>query len=449
MKYYLFVFLFALSLTSVYAQEQKTYENFTLQQCIEFAIANSTRVQNATIDNQMANAKVGEIRAMGIPQINANIGANYNYAIQKIFIPANVFDPTAPAGTVLAREFSPKYGGQAIVSAQWLLLDGTYFLGLKAARVFTELSEKQITGSKIDVAEAVTKAYYTYLIMNERLKTVEENKNRIDTLLSQMKALYANGMAEKIDADRLQVTFNNLSIEYQKLESVRQSIMQVLKFQMSMPLEDKLSLAGSIQDFKLSLESVDFDPALRIENKTLEVQRQLEMMDIKRYQVGYLPSLAASFNLGANSGAATIGDLMNFGDRWFKNGSMGIQLSVPIFDGFRKKYQIQQARLALIKTENNIKNFQRTAKFQVEQAVITLNNHLKTLDVQKSNMALAKDVFRVAQVKYKEGVGSNLEILNAETELKNAQLNYFEALYNAAITKVELDKAKGVLFENK
>jgi outer membrane protein TolC len=173
------------------------------------------------------------------------------------------------------------------------------------------------------------------------------------------------------------------------------------------------------------------------------------MMDIKRYQVGYLPSLAASFNLGANSGAATIGDLMNFGDRWFKNGSMGIQLSIPVFDGFRKKYQIQQARLALIKTENNIKNFQRTAKFQVEQAVITLNNHLKTLDVQKSNMALANDVFRVAQVKYKEGVGSNLEILNAETELKNAQLNYFEALYNAAITKVELDKAKGVLFENK
>jgi outer membrane protein TolC len=383
---------------------------------------------------------------MGIPQVSGSFAMNWNYSVPKIFIPANVFDPTAPEGKVIAREFSPKFGGQTGVGLQWLMLDGTYFLGLAAAKTFTEISEKQITMSKIDIAENVSKAYYTLLIMNERKKTLTENKLRLDTLLSQTQALFDNGLAEKLDVDRLRVTHNNMSVEIDKLESATRSVMQMLKFQMSMPLDADLSIAGNIHDLKFSPETPEVEPSQRIEFQLLTVQRKLEQMDIKRYQVGYLPSLVFSTNLGANSGTAKLADLFNFGDRWFRNGSMGVQLNVPIFDGFRKKYQIQQARLALIKTENNMRNFVMAATFQAEQASITLNNHLKSLETQKANMDLAKEVFRVAQIKYREGVGSSLEMINAENELIRAELNYFETLYNAAITKVELDKAKGKLF---
>jgi outer membrane protein TolC len=451
--FFSFLSLFALLLAPacVFAQKQEALklENQTLEQCIQTGIQNSYTVKNAVADNEIAKAKVGEVRAMGLPQVNASVGGIWNYAIQKVFIPANAFDPTAPAGMVIAREFSPKYGGQAALTAQWLLLDGTYFLGLKAAKTFTELSEKQIAAPKIDVAENVSKAFYALLITDERIKSVNENKTRLDTLLMQTKAMNQNGLVEKIDVDRLQVTHNNLSIELSKLESIRHSILQMLKFQMSLPLETTLTISGSIQDIKLNIETAEFDATQRVEYQVLDVKRRLETMDIKRYQVGYLPSLAASFNLGANSGVAEFGKLFEFSERWFKNGNIGVQLSVPIFDGLRKKYQIQQARLALIKTENTMQNFLLGAKFQAEQSSITLNNHLKTLEAQKSNMELAKEVYRVAQVKFREGVGSNIEILNAENELTKAQLNYYEALYSAAVAKVDLDKAKGTLYSEK
>ena len=164
--------------------------------------------------------------------------------------------------------------------------------------------------------------------------------------------------------------------------------------------------------------------------------------------MGYFPKLSFGMGFGTNTGSNKFSDVLKFGERWFPNANFGLSLQVPIFDGFRRSALMQRGKLGLKKTENRIKDFQRTIDLQVGQAIIQLTNGIETLEAQKQNMELASEVYRLAQIKYKEGVGSNLEIVDAENAYKTSETNYYMALYETLIAKVDLEVAKGTLLEN-
>ncbi|MDB5243485.1 MAG: outer rane efflux protein, partial [Spirosoma sp.] len=132
--------------------------------------------------------------------------------------------------------------------------------------------------------------------------------------------------------------------------------------------------------------------------------------------------------------------------RWPNFSTMGLNLSVPIFDGFARKYQSQQKRFTLQKAQNSGILLKNSIDLQQKQAAITLTNGLQTLRTQQRNRELAAEIVRVTRIKYKEGVGSNIEVLNAETSSREAQTNYFTALYDFLIAKVDKDKATGKLY---
>ena len=429
---------------------KKDLENYSLEQCIEYAIQNRIEVKNAQLDNQIAKAKVGEVRSQGLPQLNASLSLIDNYKVPVNFLPAQILNPQAPEGEFVPVAFQPQYVGQSKVELQQLVFSGSYLLGLKAAATFTQLSEKQVVQSKIEVAEAVSKAYYSLLINRERLELLNQNFNRIDTVYQQTKALYENGFAEKIDADRLKVALNNIKVEIQNFERLIDLSKILLKFQMGLQQEDNLTVSGSIQELEIDESAAvvaQINPEQRIEYSLLQTQRELNLLQLREYKARYLPTLAAFVNYGANMGSPNAKDLVPFAtDRWVSNGSFGISLNVPIFDSFQKYHLIQQEKFNLLKTENNILNFTRLVDLQVSQSQITLQNSVDKLNFQKENMELAKEIFRVTKIKYEEGVGSNLEVVEAETAYKEAQTNYYSALYDAMIAKIDLQKAQGTLY---
>jgi len=323
-------------------------------------------------------------------------------------------------------------------------------LGLKAAATYTQLSEKQITQSKIEVAESVSKAYYSLLINRERLELLKQNYNRLDTVYLQTKALYENGFAEKIDADRLKVASNNIKMEIQNFERLIELSDMLLKFQMGLQQEDNLTVSGSIE--KLEINESDalvaqIDPTQRIEFSLLQTQKELNLLQIREYKARYLPTLAFFANYGANMGSSETKDLVPFAsERWVANGAFGISLNVPVFDSFEKKYLVQQEKFRLLKTENQMRDFSRVVNLQVAQSQTTLQNSIDKLKFQEENMELAQEIFRVTKIKYEEGVGSNLEVVEAETAYKEAQTNYYSALYDAMVAKIDLQKAQGTLY---
>lgn len=428
----------------------KNLENYTLEQCVEYAIQNRTEVKNAQLDNQIAKAKVGEVRAIGLPQVNASLALVDNYKVPVNFLPAQIINPQAPEGEFVPVTFQPQYVGQASIELQQLVFSGSYILGLRAASTYTQLSEKQITQSKIEVAEAVSKAYYSLLINKERIELLKQNYNRIDTVYQQTKALYENGFAERIDADRLKVSANNLKMEIQNFERLIELNKMLLKFQMGLEQEDNLTVSGSLEGLEISEADAlvaEINPEQRIEFSMLQTQKELNLLQIKEYKSRYLPTLGFFINYGSNMGSPDAVDLVPFAsDRWVGNGAFGISLNIPVFDSFQKHHLIQQEKFNLMKTENQMRDFSRVVNLQVSQSQITLKNSIDKLKFQEENMQLAQEIFRVTKIKYEEGVGSNLEVVEAETAYKEAQTNYYSALYDAMVAKIDMQKAQGTLY---
>lgn len=427
--------------TSLWAQQ------FSLKEAVDYAVSHHTQIKNAQIDVLNADAKINEIKAIGLPQVNGNFSLTNNVLMQRMFIPAKIFNPSAADGELIAAKFGVENSGFSSVGLNQLIFDGSYLLGLKASAVYKELSQKSLTQSKQQVAENVTKAYYGILVNDKRMGLLDANISRLDSMLKDTRALNKAGFAEKIDVQRLEVQSNNLKTEHENLLRLQELGYSLLKFQMSIPLEEKISLKDNLESVNLQIlsnDSAPFDYANRIEYSMLKTQENLAELDVKNIKAGYLPRVVFSGNYGMNTGANAFGDL--FRKQWFDNAALSLAIQIPIFDGFSKKYKAVQSENNLKKVRQSYDLLKSSIDLQRNQSSISLKNALESLREQKSNLELADEISRVSRVKYKQGVGSSLEVLNAEASIKESQVNYFTALYNALIAKVELEKANGTLY---
>ncbi|MBC5994853.1 TolC family protein [Pontibacter cellulosilyticus] len=452
MKNYLSLFLAVFALIgSTHAQGQSP-QSFSLQESINYALQNRASLAATRNEEKIAKAQVGEIRAMGLPQINGSLDVGDNFVQQQSFLPGEFFndpnDPNSPQpGTFVPVTFTPAYTGNAVLTGSQLLFDGTYLIGLKAAKTYTELSRKTTAQSEIDVAEQVSKAYYGVLVNRERMELLNQNIARLDTVLSQTRIMFENGVAEKLDVDRLRVSLNNLKVEKQKAERLMELSESLLKFQMGIDHRQQLTLTDKLSEVEVSIAKVapqEFNYGSRIEYSILETQRDLAELDLRNRKSGYLPKLYLNARYGYNAANNDFSEITQTRN-WLEYGYVGGQIQLPIFDGLRKHYQIQQARLTLENTKFGFEALRQSIDLQIDQSSTELTNALDVLDSQRENLELAEDIARVAKIKFQEGVGSNLEVITAETELREAQTNYYAAIYDALVAKVNLEKATGTL----
>lgn len=294
----------------------------------------------------------------------------------------------------------------------------------------------------------MTKAYYTVLVSTERLELVRNNYNRLDSLLWETKLLFENGFAEKIDVNRSQVQFNNIEVELSNSERLLLLSYSLLKFQMSMSLDENLILLDDIEAIEFSYEEdmgSDFQFSDRVEISRIQVAQELAAIDVRYIKVQYLPKLEFYSTLGASSGTTIFNDMFRFNDNWFGFGVYGLRVSMPIFDGFRKSNQIQQRRIKIDQVNNRYRRLEKSIDYEIQETEFSLKTSIDRMEAQKENMELAREVFDVAKMKYQQGIGSNLEVIDADASYKEAQTNYFNALFNALISKVDFEKAIGKL----
>ena len=514
----------------------------SLPQAVSYAIQNKSTLLATRLGEQTARARVGEIRSAGLPQVNVSANVANNFKLQKNLVDFGRFGGAPLEGTKLtaadvaaaqagtAVTLSPAYGerpqsgptpfafglqyaGSASASVSQLLFDGSYLIGLKAAKVYEQLSQKQTQQAEIDVVEQVSKAYYSTLVARSRLALLGRNVQRLDTVLYQTQQIFKAGFAEKLDVDRLRVQRNNLVVEQQKAQRLTELSLALLKFQMGLPQQQPVQLTDSLttavvdagalrqrlgaasftagggaagasalpaqpaatpgQQNTAEQNRLDQQTALsgarpgqaaaalnynnRIEFSVLETQQALAGLDLRNRQAGAYPRLLLTGAYGFTGSDPTMGGLFGFrgpdsrnaagfiNQTWIGFGNVGLSLQVPVFDGFRRKYQVQQGRVQQQTIERGFETLRQSIDLQDAQSRATLINALDVLDNQKANLDLAADVARVTRIKFNAGVGSNLEIITAETELRAAQTNYYGAVYDVLVAKVDRDKATGEL----
>ncbi len=435
-----------ITLNSLSQTKDTSSYSFSLQKSIEFALQNQKDIKNALIDEQIAQKKVNEIAGIGLPQINSSFDLKEFIEIPTSLIPAEIFGG-AP-GTYAAVKFGTKYNSTAGIDASQLLFSGEYFLGLKASKVYVELSSKSTQRTKIETSATVSKAYYTVLVNEERIKLIDATVSRIKKTLMDTKALLDNGFVEKIDYDRLTVTYNNLLVEQEKIQRLLSLGTYLLKYQMGMDVNANLTLSDKLADVKFdfsnTISAQQFDYEKRVEFGLFQTQYTLAKLDLKRQRLSYLPT---AFAYGSLSGSAQRNefDIFDTDKKWFPTSVIGAKITMPIFSGFQRHSKNQQAKLSLQKAENNIDFIKNSIDLEIASSTAILQNAASSLENQKKNILIAEDVVRVSKLKYEQGVGSNLEMITAETSLKEAQTNYFNALFDALVAKIDFDKANGNL----
>lgn len=441
MKYKYFSLIFCLFAgLSARAQLTDTVAHFSLQEAIDYAQNHSSSILNAKLDQDIAGNTVRQTIAIGLPQLSGNANFQDFLKVPTNLLPGDFF---GQPGTLVPVKFGVKYQSSAGLELNQKVFDGTYLVGLQASRTYKELSTKNLKRSRIETAVAVSKAYYSVLVSNEQLSLLDANLLRLKKSFHDTEALFKNGFVEKIDVDRLTVLNNNLETERENVIRLLTLNVNLLKFQMGMSIQSKLTLKDSISGLQVEHMLSASDTATyqnRIEYSLLETQKKLNELDLKRYKSLYLPTLSAFGNTSESFQSNSFSDLF---DRSFPTTVIGLRLAVPIISGGMKIYQVRNAKLEILKTQNNLNNLKNGINLEVEQAQTTYMNGLKSLENQKRNMELAQEVLRVTKIKYEQGVGSSIEVTTAETSLKESQNNYINALYDLLINKVNMDKALG------
>lgn len=425
----------------------KAQTEYSLQQAIEYALLNNENVLNAELTRKDADAQVFETRADGLPQINGRFGYINNPTLQSSILDVSTFDPSVPAGTERAVQFGIANQADLNISATQMIWDGSFFIGLQAAKMLREKVVIDKVKAEVDVIEQVTKAYYLVLVNETRVGLIDVNIANLDSTLTETRVLYENGFAEKIDVSRLQVQMNNLSAERKGVEQGVNISKNLLKMSMGMPIGETILLTDPLEglNFEYNLNDVNnFSLQERVEVQQINYLRKLAELDIKNTYSQYIPKVQLSAAWGRNTGAGSFGDVWR-SDRWFSYSNIGLSVDIPIFDGLRKKYTVQRKKIQLQTLDNQYKQLTNSLSQELANAREALDVSLERLEVQQANLDLAKEVSDITREKYREGVGSNLEVLNAEEDYKESETNYLSALYDAIIAKVDLNKALGKL----
>lgn len=441
---------------------QDSSHAYSLQQCIDYALTHQTLVRSAEIDLKTTIAHNKEITGQALPQISAKGDLQYLPKIPTQFIPdfispavygvlikEGVLPPNTqiPEAGLFPVAFGTKYSADGTISVSQTLFDGSVLVALQAKKTVEDLSRKSVQESKRDVREAVSKAYYNLLITQKQMDLTNTNIARVEKLLHDTKAMYDQGFAEKLDIDRVQVQLNNLQTARIKLLNMLAVSDQLLKFQMGMSLNELLTPTDTLSTTDIAgvlADSAGFQYDQRIEYSLLQTEKKANQYNLKRYRMAYLPTVSAFMNYGKNAGRSEF-DFLKHDEPWFTTWIIGLTVNVPIFDGMQRKYRVDQAKLAVEKNDILLEGLRQSIDLDIQQSRTSLKNDIENLSSQQSNMDLAESVYDAAKKKYEAGVGSNIEVVNAESDLKEAQTNYFSALYDAIIAKIDYQKATGKL----
>ncbi len=441
------IILLGIIFSATVAKGQETLR-LSLKDCTDYALKHNYSVKNAAIDVLIQKAQNDETLSATYPHINGKVDINNFYVPQRSFVDASAFNPNLSKGDIMAISFTVPYAAAGTITASQLIFDGSVFIALKARNSVMELARRNADVTSETVRYNVYKAYNSLVIAYRQYDIIKSSLGYARSLEHDLEVTRANGFAEKIDVDRTTVQVNNLAADSVRIANMLTLTEQVLKFQMGMDLNTNIiltdtDLEGRAQSAtSLMNEEKNYDrlPEYQALNSALK----LNQYNLRRYRLAAVPTLSGYWAYGSNIGSNEFNTLSSFSKYW-ANSTLGLQMNIPIFNGMMRLTQVREAKLNIEKSKNNIENMKQVIDFQIATSRTSLKNAIIQVQSQKRNMELANDVLELAQKKYKAGVGSNLEVTQAQTDQLRAQTNYFSALLDMINAEADLKKSLGLL----
>lgn len=443
-----FVSLFFL-LTSFSLQAQDEKRTVSLQDAINLALKQHRDAVNASLDVENSEYQIMEVRSRALPQVSLNGTLNYSPLLQKSALP-NIFGPNPNPDETILVAFGQKWNSTAGVNLTQNIFDKSVFTGLKAARTTREFYQlnKQLTSENI--IEAVASAYYQVLVQRHKVGLLDTTIANAEKIQGVMKGLYDNGLAKKIDLDRMEVNISNLISQRQQLMNAVTLLENQLKFLMGEDINTAIIIPEENLDAIVPV-AVPLTETAAVDNRTelqlLKKQEQLLVLQKESYKSALYPTLS----LSANYSYMGMGNIFpvfkgkDDGVNWFDFSTISLNLRIPLFSGFANKARIQQADISLRKNRADQNYTKHALSLEFENAKTQINNNLITINHQRRNLELAREVFENTHNNYLNGLASLTDLLDAENSLTEANNNYSQALLDYRLAEIRMLKANGRL----
>jgi len=426
------------------AQDTTKRHEFSVQQCVDYARKNNVQVKNALLDIKIQQQTNRTITARALPSVSASAAFTDYIDIPTSLIPGEIFGQ--PPGTYIPVQFGTKYTASGGVTLNQILFDGQVFVGLQARETSILYQQKTAEVTEEQIKANIYKVYYQLVASKTQISLLDANIARLEKLKSDANIMFQNGFAERLDIDKADVQLSNLKTEKLKALNRISNGYLGLKTLMGMPVKETLVLTDSISDSQIKKDmlrdSVNYND--RKEYQNLMLVKKLNEYNIKSKKLSYYPTLSLQGNYSKQAQRNKF-DFFDKGGDWFTTSFIGLNLSIPIFSGFSKDAEVTKARIELQQVQNNIDDLKINIDNDAEQARLNFISAVETMDYQKKNMQLAENVYNQTKKKFEVGTGSNTEINAADTDLKAAQTNYINAMYDAIIAKIDYLKAIGQL----
>ncbi|NIG52551.1 TolC family protein [Chitinophaga sp. Cy-1792] len=438
------ILLLGIGVSHCYAQAP-----LTLPEALKFALNNNQGLARTRMDEDMGKFKTEEVRSQALPQINGSANYTDNLQLAKSILPG---DALGKPGENVVLAFGVKYGASAGAELNQQLFNQSVFTGLKAAKAGEQYYKLATQQSTEDVIYNVTQLYYQLLITQENLKSLDSNITKLTALVGATKSQFDNGLAKKIDLDRIKVNLTNY--QTQRIQTLNSYAMQInnLKRVMGMPLENAFTIPVTpLKDIESSAAAVLNYEQMNMEDRTemrvLRKQEELQMFQKKAYQAENYPSLSLfgrySYN-GMSNQWMFAKEAIN-STLWYGTSAIGLSLKIPIFDGFGRRSKVSQANVTLRQLQYTMDETKQALSTQYENAKLTMRTNVTAINTQKENMELANEVYYSTQNNYKLGLAGLTDLLNAETSLTDAQNSYNNALLQYKLAELEIIKSQGNL----
>ncbi|HLW62405.1 MAG TPA: TolC family protein [Flavobacterium sp.] len=431
-----FTFVLAFALFGITLQAQNT---LTLSEAVNYALQNKAEAVKARLSVENSEYQIQEVRANALPQINIDGGLTYNAILQETAMDF--------MGESMVIAMGRPWQSTAAVSLSQQLFNQAVFTGLKAAKTTREFYKINAQLTEEQVIEKVATSYYEVYKTKSQLTTIESTIENTTRVRDVIESLYENGLAKKIDLDRTNVTLNNIKSSRQQLLNALQVQENALKYLIGMDINTEISLPENT--FEITPHAL-VDETTNIENRTeiklLEKQGELLALNKKATEAQGYPSLS----LNANYGYLGIGDKFPWfqsypGAYWSDYASVGLNLRIPVFNGGVIRAKTRQAQIEIDKLDADKRDARLALDLSLRNAITQINNSLITLNTQKENVNLAKEVLSNVENNYKFGLATLTDLLDAETSYADAQNNHTNALLDYKLAEVQLIKAKGAL----
>ena len=413
-------------------------QKVTLGEALNFALQNNTRIRKARLDIEGGKYKVEEVRAQALPQITGTSGLTYNPIIGQQVVDFG--------GQLQTLRFGQKWNSNAGVQLSQQLFNQQVFTGLQAAKSSTEYYNLTAQLTEEQIIELVANNYYQVLVNRQQLTVVDNNIKNVKVIEKIIANQYKNGLAKKIDVDRIQVNLTNLETQREQNTNAITQLENQLKFAMGMPVSTQIILPETELTAVAQLPQFTDTVALanRTEIKLLDTQDKLLSLQRKAYVSEYYPTLALTGNYTYSSQSGGFDFLSsNSSAIGFGSSAIGLTLRVPIFNGFLTRSKIRQADVDIRKAREDRRETTNSLNLAYENAKIQLKNSLNTINAQKRNVELAQEIYKSTQNNYNNGLASLTDLLDTESSLTEAQNSYTQALLSYKIAEIQLIKSNG------